>query len=346
MWDFGDRKSTTAEQETPEASEEESQTSGVRFSNQGAIPAVAQSGDGERPTASQLAFSDDGTGLLGGLGQFVGGTMFNAAGATMQAKAPPAQVPATDPGDRQYEDHNRLSEGKLVPAPFQGQTFTANNVLGSDGKVHFRFDRASVGEFLPTGTGKPQRGMHVSIGISSEGLPPMISNLRTIQVARDTKEEAGEIVTGTPNADFRAERAGWNDPKSKSRGWRVDQNEGLGNPHWSAGDREAGSDGPTARLRDAPASIGGTSVGKEFRTCAVAEVQGRTVVLACVDWGYFVDRVGNVSPHPKEPSAYAGAKPELYDSIDRWNKIKGNDKVDLIKPPHQDEEHVSRRERG
>ncbi|HEX7941928.1 MAG TPA: hypothetical protein VF488_08970 [Gemmatimonadaceae bacterium] len=54
-------------------------------------------------------------------------------------------------------------------------------------------------------------------------------------------------------------------------------------------------------------------------------------VLACVDWGYYLDDAGKVSFYPATPTAYPGAVPQVLDATKRWDAIPGTTKANIVK---------------
>lgn len=130
----------------------------------------------------------------------------------------------------------------------------------------------------------------------------------------------------------RKARSGWDDDKAKSKGWRVDGLDSDTSPFYVSDEvyGNHGSDKKAAKLRDTPGDwTTDTNMGKEFRTCAVSYKDGKGTVLACVDWGYFIDDKGAASFYPAKPTATTGAVQELLDAATRWDGIAGNTKANL-----------------
>ena len=143
-----------------------------------------------------------------------------------------------------------------------------------------------------------------------------------------------KVVTADPSTAKRRERSGWNDAKAKSKGWRVDGTDTDTSPFYVSDDLygDHGSDKAPAKLRDSPGDWStDKNVGKEFRTFAVSYAGGKGTVLACVDWGYYIDDKGVASFYPAAPTAYVGAVQELVDAADRWDNMAGNTKANLTK---------------
>jgi hypothetical protein len=61
----------------------------------------------------------------------------------------------------------------------------------------------------------------------------------------------------------------------------------------------------------------------------VSYAGGKGTVLACVDWGYYIDDARKASFYPAKPTAYAGTITEMTDAAARWDGIAGNTKANL-----------------
>lgn len=72
-------------------------------------------------------------------------------------------------------------------------------------------------------------------------------------------------------------------------------------------------------------------MGKEFWTCAVSYAGDKGTVLACIEWGYYIDDAGKAAFYPASPVAHTGAMPEVTDAAARWDGIEGNTKMNLVK---------------
>lgn len=249
----------------------------------------------------------------------------------------PAEAPPEKGSDADYEAASGVKAAidKKTMTPVvgvNGQSFTATGCAGKpDGKVTFTFDRAFIGDYDYAPAGKAVRGVHVIISAALSGCGEH-KDVKLVQVLRNITKQDDKIVTADPQYAKRRERSGWSDPKAKSRGWRVDGLDSDTSPFYVSSDfyGNHGSDKSAAKLRDTP---GGWStdrnVGKEFRTCAVSYSGGKGTVLACVDWGYYVDATGAASFYPAKPVAHTGATPEVKDSADRWDAMAGNEKANL-----------------
>ena len=249
----------------------------------------------------------------------------------------PAVASPEKTSDAAYEEaagiKDAIDKKTMKPvAGIHGQSFTATGCAGKkDGKVTFTFDRAFVGDYDYAPAGKPVRGVHVSISAALSGCGEH-KDVKLVQILRNFKKQDGKVVTADPAYAKRRERSGWNDDKAKSKGWRVDGLDSDTTPFYVSSDfyGNHGSDKDPAKLRDSPGDwTTDKNVGKEFRTCAVSYAGGKGTVLACVDWGYYIDDAGAATFYPTTPTAYTGAVQELTDAAERWDNIAGNTKANL-----------------
>lgn len=274
-----------------------------------------------------------------GAAKVEGGTFFSGPDATITANVPPEGQPTPDKTDADYEKDmgvkDAIDKKTMLPVEgVNGKTFTATGCAGKpDGKVAFTFDRAFIGDYEYAAAGKTVRGVHVSISAALSGCGEH-TDVKLIQILRNITKKDGKIVTADPTYAKRRERSGWNDAGAKSKGWRVDGLDSDTTPLYVTDELYGnhGSSAKAAKLRDTP---GGWStdrnVGKEFRTCAVSYAGGKGTVLACVDWGYYVDDAGAATFYPATPTAHTGAVQELTDATDRWDNMAGNTKANLVK---------------
>lgn len=289
------------------------------------------------PPAAAGAALDTGAGP-----QIEGGTLFSGPDAGVTATVPPEAVPSPDITDAQYEASlgvkASIDSKKMVPVEgVNGKTFTATGCAGKpDGKVAFTFDRAFVGTY-EYGSAGTVRGAHVVISAALSGCGEHTS-VKLIQVLRNFTKKDGKMVTADPKNDVRRKRSGWDNDKAPSRGWRVDQLVDQTSPFYA--DDASGSDmfgnhgssTKAAKLRDTPGDwAADRNVGKEFRTCAVSYAGGKGTVLACVEWGYYIDDAGKATFYPATPVAHAGALTEVTDAAARWDAIDGNTKANVVK---------------
>ncbi len=274
---------------------------------------------------------------LDGSAKIEGGTFFSGPDATLSNEVPAVATP--DKTDADYEKtmgiDKAIADKKMSPvAGVNGQSLTATGCAGKkDGKVTFTFDRAYIGDYDYPAAGKPVRGVHVSISVALANCGEH-KDVKLVQVLRYFTKKDGKVTTADPKYAKRRERAGWNDDKAKSKGWFVDGLDTDTTPFYVSDELYGnhGTDKKAAKLRDSPGSwTTDTNIGKEFRTCAVSYADGKGTVLACVDWGYYIDDKGAATFYPATPTAYVGATQEVGDAADRWDGISGNTKANLTK---------------
>lgn len=267
-----------------------------------------------------------------------GGTLFSGPDADIAAQVPGIATPDKT-SDADYEKSTgvkaAIDKKTMLPvAGINGQSFTATGCAGrKDGKVTFTFDRAFVGEYDYAPAGRSVRGVHVSISVALAGCGEH-KEVRLVQVLRNFTKKNGKVVTADPGYAKRRERSGWSDDKAGSRGWRVDGTDTDTTPFYVSGAfyGNDGTDKSPAKLRDTPGDWAtDKNVGKEFRTCAVSYSGGKATVLACIDWGYYIDEAGAATFYPTVPTAHVGAVQELTDAAERWDAIPGNTKANLPK---------------
>lgn len=210
-----------------------------------------------------------------------------------------------------------------------GHTFTAQNCRGLYGcNINFEFGKAYSGDYPYVAAGRDVRGVYVKIAASFDSSKCGACNiLHLIQDYRDIKQTAGRMVTAEPDTAIRKERAGWSAPGAASRGWSVDRVETATNPLYSSGpSSNPGSAATPAVMWDAPGFWSNdTNHGSEFQSCALCEKPGlQRKVMACVNWGYYIDSAGAVSFRPAVPVPSCGPTQELQDATTRWEAIAGN----------------------
>jgi hypothetical protein len=265
-----------------------------------------------------------------------------------QRNGPPVVQPYTDEMYEKEEEAVGISEHTLKPvAGVQGATFTANGCTPAPGApkdpesacaVSFRFEKAYVGD-RPVYGGDIVRGAYVIIASSVTRACGDCAEIRNMQVTKNIGGRAGHIVATDPVIDIRRTRAGWDDPKAPSRGWRIDVPSEITTPWYQRGtDTKYGSYGSStgatstpARLRDSPGdSPTDRSMGKEFQTCVICYNPGaKPIPIACVTWGYYIDGAGKIRLRPLEPVASCGLSTAFLDALARWNAIPGNEKVEF-----------------
>jgi len=276
--------------------------------------------------------------LQGGIFRMEGATLFSGPDPAITASAPPATT-ADKTSDTDFEDALGVSEAiknkSMLPVTgVHGQTFTAVGCAGKkDGKVSFTFDRAYIGDHVSTRLNKSVRGVSVSIAVKLENCGEH-KEVKLVQILRNIEKKSGAMVAKEPDSETRKKRSGWDDDKAKSRGWRVDEVDSGKSPFYVTDDfyGDNGSSTKPSKLRDAPFDwTTDTNMGKEFRTCAVSYADGKGTVLACIDWGYYIDDKGAATFYPTTPTAYVGAVAELTDAAARWDAISGNTKANIVK---------------
>lgn len=308
---------------------------------EGAAPAPAAD-EAISESAALQATTDAAQGdalLQGGVARIEGDTLFCPPDGALSATTPSEASTAPKKTDADYESalgvKAAIDAKKMVPVQgVHGKTFTAVGCGGKkDGKVSFTFDRAFIGDYAYPAAGRDVRGAHVSIAVALDGCGDH-SEIKLVQVLRQITKKDGKMVDREPDSAKRKERAGWSDPKAPSRGWQVDEVE-TGKSPFYVSDPLYGNDGSStkaAKLRDTPGEwTTDKNVGAEFRTCAVSYAGGKGTVLACVDWGYYLDDTGKVSFYPAIPTAYPSAVPQVLDATKRWDAIAGTTKANVVK---------------
>jgi hypothetical protein len=222
-----------------------------------------------------------------------------------------------------------IDGGHMRPVAGVHDAFVLARGCAGGGEVRFKFERALAGVY-PSAFGTPQVGVYVSISATLLGCGAH-PRVRAVQVCREILRGAdGAMRSVRPRDEIRVQRSGYLEADAPSLGWRVDQAHGHDSVYWTDGGRRDGRDGSSERplrLLDAPASLPdaetgapATNIGKEFRTCVTSD----GVVLACLEWGYFIDAQGAVAMYPARPIAYPGAGREVFDAIARWDATPGH----------------------
>ena len=274
-----------------------------------------------------------------GLAKLEGNTFFVGHDGTLRAAAPPETAPkkTVGPTDADYERaagvEAAIKAMKMRPVEgVHGKTFTAVGCAGKkDGKVSFSFDRALIGDYVNPAVGRYVRGAHVAISVVLDGCGEH-RDVKLVQVFRDITRKDGRLESQVPDSPKRKERSGWDDVNAPSRGWQVDEVEAGTSPFYDS-DPFYGHDGSSrkpGKLRDTPGEwTTAQNAGVDFLTCAVSYAGGIGTVLACVEWGYYIDDAGRVSFYPARPQAFAGALREVRDATERWDAIPGNTKANI-----------------
>ncbi|WP_205833096.1 eCIS core domain-containing protein [Azohydromonas caseinilytica] len=227
-----------------------------------------------------------------------------------------------------------LADGTLSAVNgVHGSSFEARNCFGVEGcNIHFDFEKAYVGTY-PYGaaSGRTVRGAYVKIVMHPDASCWSCNRLEVVQVLRNvTRTAGGATVTADPENATRRERSGWGDASAPSRGWRVDRLTTATDPFYShSWTSQSGDFRTPAILRDAPGDWDtDRNAGKDFQSCLLCVNGGSRVALGCVTWGYYIDGAGAVSFHP-QPVASCGGTTQLRDATQRWDRIPGNQPVNL-----------------
>ncbi|HEV8323436.1 MAG TPA: DUF4157 domain-containing protein [Myxococcota bacterium] len=265
-----------------------------------------------------------------------------------QRDGPPVAQLYTDEEYEKEEEAIGISEHTLKPVPgVHGATFTADKCVGALGapkerdagcSVSFTFEKAYVGD-RPSYLEGDVRGAYVIIASSVTPACGDCSEVRNVQIIRNITTARGHIVVMDPEGDVLRARSGWDDPKARSRGWRIDVPEEVRSPWFQRGaDTKYGGYGTSvgttrtsARLRDSPADWPtDRNMGKELQTCAICYNAGkRAVPIGCVTWGYYIDGAGKIRLRPAKPVARCGLTTEFMDALLRWSAMPGNEKADI-----------------
>jgi hypothetical protein len=249
----------------------------------------------------------------------------------------------TDPYFESYSGVDKgLSRGTLVEAPtIMGKEFLAAGCAPAPGHVPrlagggcyvaFAFPKAYTGTYLyaqGAAAGTEQRGVYVKITMAHE--PDQCGScakLLGIQTVRNVTRSQGTARVVDPGDETRRARSGMTGPRAPSRGWRVDVPVSVTTPFYTSVDNVSleGNDTRPAVIWDAPTDdLGARDRGKDFQTCAVCERgDGTRRVMACVEWGYYIDGDGKVSFLPAVPAAACGPTPEVRDAARRWEGLPG-----------------------
>ncbi|MGA1826396.1 MAG: RHS repeat domain-containing protein, partial [bacterium] len=244
--------------------------------------------------------------------------------------------------DIEYEKRFGLDAAIAGPNPtmkitdnIHGKTFSADNCMGKTGcKVNFKFEKAYAGIHTSSVYKVNLQGVYVKIAITIDDTTKCCCNeMNILQVTRVfEKNWRRGIVTDGPRHPTRRDRAGWGDSSAPSEGWYVDRLLSATNPYFDSG--FSGNPGAfplppepmtPAELFDAPGIYGGEkNYGNEYYTCAICNHNRKKKVLACLNWGYYIDKIPSVSFWPPTPSASCDTPKQFKDAVMRWNGISGN----------------------
>lgn len=228
-----------------------------------------------------------------------------------------------------------IANKTLVEVPeIMGKTLSIKGVLGKpDMEVIFKFEKAYMGTYQQAiGNRDNIQGIYIKLsGDVPDKEKYSIDWLNMLQIVTSYKmnvKNEKEVFEPEGEDEERKKRAARNDPNAKSQGSAVDTAPSpFANPFFT-GPGGAGQEGGTfgnkpAIIWDAPGTNQKQtilkSVGKEFETYLMASVGARNVMLARVDWGYFIDENKNISFSPT-PNISLIASDRMKDSVERWDK--------------------------
>ena len=220
-----------------------------------------------------------------------------------------------------------IAKGTMKASSIAGKTYSVKCGSGSYG-FSFKFTKAYKGDYPYVSAGKDVRGVYVKIEASLDDKKKVntCAPMRLLQtLSFIQKGSSGTMEVAKPDSQKRKDRMGWDNASAPSRGWMVDTLDDLTNPYFtnnSPPDAQEGSATKPAILWDAPGQWSTTvNAGMELYTCAVCENAAHAKsVMACVQWGYYIDSSGNVDFRPASPSAACGSNQIVKDSSERWDR--------------------------
>jgi len=244
--------------------------------------------------------------------------------------------------DAEYEKDAQLDkaikDGTLTSdSEIEGKSYEADKAFGQDGcKAKFEFSIAKQGTSPYGAADKTVKGVYVRINCSFDKAKceGRCEEIKVLQVLRQyTKNDSGGKDAIAPDSPQRRERAGWNDASAASRGWYIDSldNGPFYGPGATKGSAESGSTDKPSIERDAPGHYDGTTKkGKDFIACAVCVNAGqKSRIIACVNWGYYIDAAGKVAFDPKPPVPSGSPPQQVKDALQRFEKISGNTSANI-----------------
>lgn len=234
--------------------------------------------------------------------------------------------------DRAIRDGTLTSDSDI-----EGKSFEADKAFGQDGcKAKFEFSIAKRGTYPYLAAAKTVKGVYVRINASFDKAKceGRCEEIKVLQVLRQfTKNDTGRKDNIDPGSPQRRERSGWSDATSPSRGWYVDSANSAPfyGPGGATGSAESGSTDRPSIERDAPGFFDGMlNKGKDFVACAVCVNSGqKSTIIACVNWGFYIDGAGNVSFDPKPPTGSGSPPQQVKDALDRFERIAGNSSANI-----------------
>jgi outer membrane protein OmpA-like peptidoglycan-associated protein len=241
-----------------------------------------------------------------------------------------------------------ITAGTMVPNnTIMGHTFTATNCRGLYGcNVNFAFSKAYSGVYTLVGPGRDVRGIYVKISVSfNSPICGTCATLHAIQNVRNIRHGTGGATeVADPVDPGRRAKSGWGDPSAPSRGWRVDTTDT--NPIFTTSwDANPGTNTTPAELWDVPGDwTDARNTGKDFQSCAICDNAGtQRRVIACVNWGLYIDSTGVVSFSPATPVASCGPTQQLEDATTRFEGIAGNQSANIDFTRETGEDQTSQR---
>lgn len=235
----------------------------------------------------------------------------------------------------------------------EGKTFEVADAFGRSGcKAKFEFAIAKSGTYpYAVAAGRVVKAIYVKINATFDKTKcdKSCQEVKILQVLRDyTKNESGGKETLEPDNKQRRQRAGWDKAAAPSRGWRVDTGEESLEPFYGPdsvdGTAENGSTDKPAIARDVPGLYEDTTTkkgknvtkttkkGKDLVACAVcvdADAKVKSQIIACVNYGFYIDAGGKLAFDPKPPTTSGTAPQPVKDALDRFEKIPKNTSANI-----------------
>jgi RHS repeat-associated protein len=169
-------------------------------------------------------------------------------------------------------------------------------------------------------------GVYVKFSVELD--PNPYDELRMIQVIQRVDKDSKPVQPGLgAEKHINNLRADWWNKKAISPGWCVDNHESNSSIWVTPGETTInyGKGKQPLELWDSPEAPANTGVN--FYTAIFGIKKGKSTYLGTFQWGFKVDKDGNVSWNPAKPNLLDPAKPpqELGDSISKWKGfLKGS----------------------